>query len=1002
MHILEKLKTFCNTLKSHSLEKLTAVETVEAVACGYKTGHTPPADGWQPTFAFKGAHQHWWIRFSLQTPPATENSRYVLLCGTGLTGRDMPNPQGILYLDGEMIQGLDVNHLETFLEPDRQYGVHVYLYSSDVEHVFPFNAELCRLYPQVEGLYYDLLTPLEALEFLNENTSQYRDILGALDHAVNLVDTRDVYSEGYFASVDAARDYLEREFYGKLCTPEGKPVVHCIGSTHIDVEWLWARNQTREKIQRSFATAHSLMRDYPEYNFTLSQPELYRYLKEEAPEKYAQLKALVAEGRWEPEGSMWVECDCNLVSGESFVRQLLLGKAFFREEFGVENKVLYLPDVFGYSAALPQILKKSGVDYFVTSKISWNETNTLPVDAFMWQGIDGTEIFANFITARRAVKEHNYLRTSTYNAMLDASHTIGAWDRFQQKEYTDHVLMTFGYGDGGGGPTREHLEKQRRLRRGIPGIPVTKMDHLLPFLETAQAEFAENARKLGRTPKWVGDLYLEFHRGTYTSVAKNKRSNRKSEFALQRCEALSMTDLLLGGSYDRQALNAQWRVVLHNQFHDILPGSSIREVYDGTDVDYAQLQQFSDGLTKEKLSAIAARLNTEGGILVYNPLGFARGGNLTVNGATLELTEQIPAFGWQVIRPKKPESSVSVEGLVAENVHYRMELDQAGRILSLLDKAAGREVFSAPGNAFTAYEDLPYRYDNWEISDYYREKPYALEEPAEITAVYDGSRAGFRVEKQYMDCRIIQHIWLYDQGRRVDFDNEIHWNRQHQVLKVAFPLDLHANEATYEIQYGHIRRPTHQNTSWDVAKYEVCAHKWADISENGYGVALLNDCKYGHSAQGSTLELTVLKAGTYPQPADLGVHVFSFSLLPHSGSLYDGDVIRQAYSINQPLLGMAVAANQGTAAERFSLVSCDRDNVMVDTVKKAEADDGMIVRLYESFDMRCKATVTVAQGFRKAFLCDLMENVLEELPFDGETVTLPVKNFEIITLKFLA
>jgi alpha-mannosidase len=331
-----------------------------------------------------------------------------------------------------------------------------------------------------------------------------------------------------------------------------------------------------------------------------------------------------------------------------------------------------------------------------------------------------------------------------------------------------------------------------------------------------------------------------------------------------------------------------------------------------------------------------------------------------------------------------------------------MELDQAGRILSLLDKAAAREVFSAPGNAFTAYEDLPYRYDNWEISDYYREKPYALDEPAEITQVYDGSRAGFRVEKQYMDCRIIQYIWLYDQGRRVDFDNEIHWNRRHQVLKVAFPLDLHANEATYEIQYGHIRRPTHQNTSWDVAKYEVCAHKWADISENGYGVALLNDCKYGHSAQGSTLELTVLKAGTYPQPADLGVHVFSFSLLPHSGSLYDGNVIRQAYSINQPLLSMAVAANQGTVAERFSLVSCDRENVIVDTVKKAEADDGMIVRLYESFDMRCKATVTVADGFQKAYLCDLMENVLQELPFDGKSVTVPVKNFEIVTLKFLA
>ncbi len=848
MHIVEKIRTFCNMLKAHSLERISTVESLEAVEWGYKTGHTPPEAGWQPMFAFKGAHKHWWIRFSVKTPPMETGVRYVMHCGTGLTGRDVPNPQGILYLDGEMVQGLDVNHLETFLEPNRQYGVHVYLYSSDVDHVFPFSAALYRLYPQIEGLYYDLLTPLEALDFLNENTSEYRDILVAMEKAVDLVDTRDVYSNGYFASVDAARDYLEREFYRKLCSPEGKPVVHCVGHTHIDVEYLWARNQTREKIQRSFATAYSLMQEYPEYLFTLSQPELYRYLKEEAPEKYKQLKALVAEGRWEPEGSMWVECDCNLVSGESFVRQLLLGKAFFREEFGVENKVLFLPDVFGYSAALPQILKKSGIEYFVTSKISWNETNTLPVDAFMWQGIDGTEIFANFITARRAMKEHNYVCNTTYNGMLDASHTTSAWDRFQQKQYSNHVLMTFGYGDGGGGPTREHLEKQLRLQRGIPGIPVTKMDHLVPYLETTRREFEENARVLGRTPRWVGDLYLEFHRGTYTSVAKNKRGNRKSEFALQRCEALSVTDLLMGGSYNREALNAQWRVLLHNQFHDILPGSSIAEVYDGTDVDYAQLQQFSDGLTKEKLSAIASRLQTEGGILVYNPLGFARGGNLTVDGKTFELTEEIPAYGWQVIRPQEPICSVSVFGRTAENRHYRMELDEAGRIVSLFDKAAQREVFTEPGNTFTAYEDIPYRYDNWEISDYYRAKPYPLDEAARITPVFDGSRAGFHVEKQYMDCRIIQNIWLYDHACRVDFDNEIHWQRQHQVLKVAFPLDLHTNEATYEIQYGHIHRPTHQNTSWDAAKYEVCAHKWADISENGYGVALLNDCKYGHSA----------------------------------------------------------------------------------------------------------------------------------------------------------
>ena len=1002
MHIKEKLQTFCKTLLKHATEPIAVVGDIEMVESGYKTGNTPPQTGWQPYTPIQGADKHFWLRFTFQTPPAPAGTEYLLQCSTGLTGWDAENPQGLLYLNGKMTQGLDLNHTEAFLAPDTQYQAHVYLYTGIVTRIFPFDVRLLRRYTDIDGLYYDILTPLEALEYLNENTAEYLSILTALEKAVNLVDTRKVYSDSYFASIRAAREYLETEFYSKVCTPEGKPVVHCIGHTHIDMEWKWARAQTREKMQRSFATANALMERYPEYLFTLTQPELYQYLKEEAPEKYDQLKAWVEKGRWEPEGSMWVECDCNLVSGESFVRQLLLGRQFFRQELGKENRTLFLPDVFGYSAALPQILKKSGIDYFVTSKISWNDTNTLPVDAFNWQGIDGTELFTTFITARWGKKNHEFNRIATYVGKIDASFTIGAWDRFQQKQYGNHVLLTFGYGDGGGGPTREDLEKQRRLCRGIPGLPVTKMDFLVPYLDDTKADFDAATKALGRTPTWVGDLYLEFHRGTYTSMAKNKRGNRKSEFALQRCEALSMTDLLLGGSYDQAALNDTWRIVLHDQFHDILPGSSILEVYQGTDEDYKKIFAFCGDIQAEKLSAIARRLNTPGGVLVYNPLGFAHGGPVTVDGQTLELTEAIPAYGWKVIRTAAPACQVTVSGMTAENRHYRMTLDAQGRIASLFDKAAQREVFAQPGNAFTAYEDLPYQYDNWEISDYYRAKPYPLDEAAVITPIFDGSRAGFRVEKQYMDSCLTQNIWLYSDSRRIDFENTIDWHNQHQVLKVAFPLDVHATEATYEIQFGHTRRPTHQNTSWDAARFEVCGHKWADISETGYGVALLNDCKYGHSAQGSTLELTVLKAGTDPNPeADLGQHVFTYSLLPHTGSLQEGHVIREGYCLNQPLIATTVAPNAGNLADCFSLASCDQENIIIDTVKKAEADDGMILRLYDSFDMRTNATVTVAPGFTKAYLCDMMENAQTELPFDGRSLNLPVKNFEIITLKFV-
>ena len=1002
MHIKEKLQTFCKQLLDWSVVPVTRLTDLEAVACGYKKDNTPPTEGWAPMTYLEGEDQHFWIRTQLHTPPAEENSHYLLRFFTGLKGWDATNPQGLLYLNGRMTQGLDTNHMEAFLDPDTAYDVKVYFYTGVIKRAFPFDVELVKRCEDVDGLYYDILTPLEALEFLNENTTEYRQILTALECAVNLVDSRAPHSPAFHASISAAREFLKTEFYEGICSTEGKPVVHCIGHTHIDVEWMWHRAQTREKMQRSFATANALMEKYPEYRFSLSQPELYRYLKEEAPEKYGELKKWVEEGRWEPEGSMWVECDCNLVSGESFVRQLLQGKAFFRKEFGKENSILFLPDVFGYSAALPQILRKSGVDYFITSKISWNDTNTMPVDIFRWQGIDGTEIFTSFITARGARKNHDFGRISTYVGKINASFAIGAWDRFQQKEYGSHVLLTFGFGDGGGGPTREDLEKQRRLEKGIPGVPVTKMDFLLPYLQTAEAEFDDNCSKLGRIPKWVGELYLEFHRGTYTSIAKNKRGNRKSEFALQKSEAISYADLLHGGSYDAPGIYEAWRKVLHDQFHDILPGSSILEVYEGTDRDYAQIHSYCGNLMADKLRSIAGKLNTEGGTLVYNGLGFPRSGIVTVDGHTAELTEAVPAFGWKVVRNTCAENAVSVHGLTAENPHYILTLDETGRIVSLFDKQAGREVMKSPGNEFQAFEDFPYQYDNWEISDYYEAKQYAVDAPATITAVTDGSRAGFRVEKKYMESTIIQHIWLYTRSHRIDFETEIDWQQQHQILKLAFPLDVHTNTATYEIQFGHVSRPTHRNTSWDAARFEVCAHKWVDMAENGYGVALLNDCKYGYSAEGSTLKLTVLKAGTYPNPeADLGKHVFSYSLLPHSGSLQEAGIVWEAYSFNQPLDSVEITAAQGNLPENFSLVSCDTPNVILETAKKAEADNGLIVRLYDSFDMRCTAAVTVAEGFTTAYLCDMMENELQQLPFDGRSVTVPVKNFEIITLKFV-
>ena len=1006
-YIPEKIGVTCQELKRISVKQLGILDSQYQPAAEYKRNNALPKNGWVPYAQgtmLEGRDTHYWFKAAFTTPAAKSNTKYFVMCVAGQGEQwDSPEPQGLIYLNGEMTQGCDRNHMEVFLEPEKEYTLHIYFYLGMKQIQIPLKMILCALDTRTEQLYYDMQTALDACLLLPENSDDRIKVLSVLEQTANRIDLREPGSESYYRSIGAAADYIARELYGKLCTTAGKPVVSCIGHTHIDVEYLWSRRQTREKIQRSAATAVSLMKQYPEYRFMLSQPELYRYLKEEAPEVYEQVKDLAAEGRWEPEGAMWVEADCNLISGESFIRQIFYGTKFFREEFGKECRVLFLPDVFGYSAAMPQILKKCGIRHFVTSKISWSDTNTMPVDCFLWQGIDGSEIFTNFITAQN-YEGPDARRQTTYIGMLSPSQIKGAWNRFQQKEYTSRAMTTYGYGDGGGGPTRAMLETQRRLEKGLPGLPVTDMTSLISHLDAVRGEFDENCSVTKRIPKWVGELYLEFHRGTYTSMAKVKRANRKAEFALQMAEVLSATDMCFNGNYDEVGIQNTWSRVLHNQFHDIIPGSSIREVYDGTDMDYRQIFSYCDTLIAGKLKGLARGVRAEKGTLVYNSLGFQRGGEIRLNGKCAELEEEIPAFGWKVIHNVQTETDVCINGLTAENGCYVLTLDQAGRIVSLFDKKENRQVFreNCFGNELQVFEDYPRRYDNWEISDYYKQKMWVLEEPAQIEPIFDGSRGGFRVSRDYMHSKITQNIWLYSLGRRIDFETEIHWHENHQLLKAAFPLDVHAESAAYEILFGHVRRPTHENTSWDKAKFEVYGHKWVDMGEYGYGVSLLNDCKYGFSTEGSTLKLTVLKCGTYPNPvADQGEHRFTYSLLPHGEDFARAGTIREGYCLNQPLVAVPVVPERGSLPNVYSLFSCDRENVILETVKKAEADEGIILRLYESFGKRTVARIGFGEKFQKVFLCNLLENEEQELPVRDGAVEVKLSNFEILTLKFV-
>ncbi len=1000
--IMQRLSTTLKHLDKYRKSVVCTISDIKYQECGYKTSNEFPTDNWHDLEFLTGKDKHYWIRFAFSTPEADDDFTYMLSVNTGITGWDVLNPQGIIYLNGEMTQGLDINHTEVFLEGGKNYEAYIYFYSSNAGHPIKPSIDLLKYHKETEALYFDMLVPFETADGVyNPNTQEFADTISVLEQTANLLDLRQPYSKEFYESVKDAREFMGRKFYEKLCSTDGKPTVHCIGHTHLDVEWLWARNQTREKIQRSFSNINALMEKYPESKFTLTQPELYRYLKEDAPEKYAQLKALVKEGRWEPEGAMYVEADCNLTSGESLIRQILYGKRFFLDEFGVDCKILFLPDVFGYSAALPQILNKSGIRHFLTSKISWNDTNKMPYDSFMWQGIDGSEIFATFTTACLAQKDRKTETKTNYVGKIDSKHIVGAWDRYQQKEYNRNVLLTYGFGDGGGGPARWMYEKFRRLEKGLPNVPVAKMNFLLPYLDDARKEFDENSAKLHRMPRWVGELYLELHRGTYTSIAKNKRNNRFAEMGLQKAEALSAIDLFFGGCYDKQSFDSMWTKVLHNQFHDILPGSSIGEVYDGTDKDYARIEEALNTICSDKLKKIKNNLSTAGGVFVYNTSGFARCGNVKLQGKTVELKTPASAYGWSVVEVHK-ENKVAIKNNLLENDFYRVAFDKAGRITSIYDKTANREVvpYNQRFNELQAYEDIPYTYDAWDICDYYKSKKYVLDDDAEIEPIIDGTRSGFIIKKRYMDSQISQKVWLYSQKEGIDFETEIDWHQNHQVLKIAFPIDVNASEAKYETQFGYVTRPTHENTSWDAAKFEVCAHKWVDISECGYGVSVLNDCKYGYSAEGTTIKLTALKCATYPYPeADFGKHVFSYSIIPHKGDIKDNNIVQKAYSFNQPLYADVIGKQRGTLPEQFSFVNADNDSVIIDTVKKAENSDGIIIRLYEAYNSRENVTLSFADGFNEVYLCDMMENELEKLVLQNNTVTLKVKNFEIITLK---
>jgi len=1091
--IRNRIKMAVDTLGNLRYSSRKAVEPIRIGAADYHFMEHIPDEvlgnvQWRPfgrDETWGGRDRHYWfaadVALDEEMAPGEEmaGKEVRIIVSTGDADIwNTDNPQIMAYVDGKFKGTMDMNHREMILTEGegsgkRQYPLVFYAYSNNRGQTNFFHLDVAVYEEDVAGLYYDLKVPFEAAEMLTEDDVERIEAWKVLNDSIRLLDLRRPGSLEFHESVRAAREYLWKNYYEprksvredcdrKAAAGSGKcdgrdhggrnagsgnhgandgVTVHSIGHTHIDVAWKWPLRQTRQKAVRSFNTVLRLMERFPEYKFMSSQPQLYQFVKEEAPELFQEIRERIKEGRWEAEGAMWLEPDCNLSSGESLIRHILYGRQFFEKELGAApNEVLWLPDVFGYSAALPQILKKSGIKYFMTTKIGWNEYNQFPYDTFTWRGIDGSEVLAYLITTKdyqeTDTKKRNESFNTTYNGRQNARQVMGTWQRYQNKALSKDVLTCYGHGDGGGGPMEQMLEESRRMEYGVARCPRTKQTFVKDFFHLLE----ENMDKK-YLPTWSGELYLEFHRGTYTSMAKNKWYNRRSEFLCGDAEFYSVLAMEVNRdfSYPKAEMEKNWKLLLLNQFHDILPGSSIRDVYEDSARQYEEILASGQELVGKAKTEIMRSfgLEPEGNdLLVWNPLSFSRTGILTMDrkwdgagvkyqqaadGSYVYLAEQVPAKGYRIfgsdvdnkraecrfceniIEEVRSDENGTLTGITTP--FYEITFNGSGEMTRIYDRREERELLKPgqAGNHISIFEDRPLEYDAWNIDATYEEHSWEFDAPEQFTILENGPVRGcVYVKRRFLDSVLEQYIYFYGHTSRIDFKTEMDWHEHQMLVKAAFPLDILCDSADYEIQFGNVKRPTHYNTSWDQARFETCGHKWADMSENGYGVALLNDCKYGYDIHDSVMRLTLLKSGIFPNPdADQGRHEFTYGLFPHQGDFRRGKVIQEAYELNCPLTGNRVGRKKGEEeTTSYSYLQIREENVFADTVKLAEEGDGIILRFYEAYGRRTKVHVTVPWNEGNvAVECGCMEDELGPVKENGGMLEFEMKPYEIKTVK---
>jgi alpha-mannosidase len=979
------------------------------------------------------------MRTSFAIPADWDKSQPIALYLPFGEAGDFSHPEALAYIDGQPHAACDQCHQEILLKPEWADGnkhslaLHGWtglggsISNSSPTRLFMRKCSIVQIHQPTRNFIAIARIVLETAINLDDNNPSKHLLLNVLNDGFNALDTRDpLGNDEFYASLEPATRTLKSGI-----EKAGAPldvVIHAMGHAHIDVAWLWTLGQTRRKSERTFHNVIRLMEQFPDYHFSQSQPQLYQYLKEDQPVLFESIKQKIQEGRWEPMGGMWVEADCNLTGAESLARQFLFGRTFFREHFGkdAESPVLWLPDVFGYAWALPQLIQQAGLKYFITIKIGWSQYNRLPYDTFMWQGIDGTQILTHFST----VKEFGSEYASTYNSMANASEALGTWQNFQQKELQKDLLMAYGFGDGGGGPTREMLENIE-VMKNFPSLPQVKQSSVKNFFESI-APLTESKMM----PVWNGELYLEYHRGTYTTQARNKRANRKSEFLMHDTEFIAtLASLHTDYEYPSQQFNDAWRTICLNQFHDIIPGSSIGPVYEESQQQYAELTTNVTQLRDEALQALAQKLDGE--LLLVNPTSFTQRGLVFVSGDSLRRftlygeavsAQETDSGCWldagelapySVVALKKESkvedltSQVASASNILENGFLRVEFNTNGNITHIFDKKASREVLppNTIANQFQAFEDRPKSWDAWDVDIFYDDKLWLAESPSSIKFVeYGELRQTIEIKSKIQNSEYTQRISLSHNSPRLDFDTHINWQERHTMLKVAFPVDVLSPQATYEIQWGNVTRPTHRNTSWDWARFETCAQKWVDLSEGDYGVSLLNDCKYGYDIHDNVMRITLLRSPSMPDPtADFGEHQFKYSLYPHVGS-WNEETQREAYLLNDPIIVFQrkearhlhrtqVQVGKNLTSYLQSLVSVSSPNTIIETIKRAEDGEGIIVRLYESQRKRGQVKVKLGSTVDSAWVTNLLEENESALSVENDSIFLNLKPYQIVTLR---